>query len=213
MPKGSSPKKKKKAGAAADGASAAEPFDQDEAEAAQAAALLAEVMTFKKPLVERVSLNLDALKVSHPNVVLTPANAVSEELKSKASKWEAWTSAAHEPTFSFTYEVEERLLCTKGKAVVTPVDEDGITTVGTTVFSALCPDGTVVAPITISAGDSVIFMQGFACRWEVIEPMEYQWVYTDAVISSGWAHVWCEHEKELSTHRGRMEQLSHRSPA
>ena len=85
--------------------------------------------------------------------------------------------------------------------------------VGSVIKVATMPAMVQRPPITISAGDSVIFMQGFACRWEVIEPMEYQWVYTDAVISSGWAHVWCEHEKELSTHRGRMEQLSHRSPA
>ena len=44
-----------------------------------------------------------------------------------------------------------------------------------------------------------------ALRWEIIEPMEYQWVYTDAVISYGWSHVWCEAEKQLATNRGRMQ--------
>ena len=209
MPKGTStsPKKKKKLpmAGAADGGASVDSEGQDAAEAAQGAALLAEAMSFRKPLYQRVSLNLEALKVAHPFVVFTPAAAVTNELKGKAAAWQTWKSSDHEPTFSFTYEAEERIVCTKGKAIVTPTDA----AIGEVVFGALCQEGAIVAPITVGPGDAVIFMEGFTCKWEVVEPMEYQWVYTDATIQFGWPHVWCDSEKELSTTRGRA-QLSQR---
>ena len=104
-------------------------------------------------------------------------------------------------TFAFTYEAEERILCTKGRAVITPTDEP----LGTTVYSALCENGTVLQPIELGPGDSAVLMEGFACQWQILEPMEYRWVYTDSVITHGWSHVWCASEEELSTTRGRVQ--------
>ena len=216
MPKGAkskspSKKKKKKPKSISENGSPGSPGDeeseedQDAAEVAAGAALLMEALALKKPLNQRVRLDLTKLKIAHPFIVFTPAVGVSEELKAKAAKWETWTSKADEPTFSFTYDAEERILVTKGKATVTPTEEP----VGSTVYGALCQDGIVVAPQTISAGDSVIFMEGLACRWDILEPLEYKWVYTEAIITCGWSHVWCESEKELSTTRGR-ELLSQR---
>lgn len=208
-PHAGSPEKKKRKAKPKAASASTDPVLTEEDEAAQAAALMAEVFTFRKPLQERVKLNLESLKIAHPLAFVTPAHAVSDELKDKADSWELWTSEdstlCPSPTFEFTYEAEERLVCTKGKAIVTPTDAE----VGSTIYGALCEDGTVVAPITIMVGDSVVFMEGFQCKWEILEPMEYKWVYTEAVIQRGWSHVWCKNEEELSTHRGRIE-LSHR---
>lgn len=185
---------------------------RDEEEAAQGAALLAEAMRgmhFSSPLHERVSLNLDSVTLAHPLVMVTPASAVTDELKAKAAKWEAWDSTNEEPKFTFVYEYEERIFCTKGKAVITPTAGALISPMA--VDSDLSSQATEVKPFTIQAGDSAVLMEGFACTWEIIEPMEYQWVYTGSVVTYGWAHVWCDSEKELGTARGR-ERLGHPQP-
>jgi len=159
-----------------------------------------------RPLRERVTLNLESVMSPHPLAIITPAVAVTDELKNKAATWELWTSSGDEPEFTFTYEAEERIVCTKGKARLTPtagsldsplaIDDD---------LSAANIASKQLKPFTIEAGDSAVLMEGFACKWEILEPMEYHWVYTASVVSFGWAHVWCESEKQIGTTRGRAE--------
>lgn len=65
--------------------------------------------------------------------------------------------------FAFNYNGDyatERILVVCGAATLTP--DDGS------------------APVKLAAGDSVWFHKGFACQWEVTEPMKKHYEYFDA---------------------------------
>lgn len=60
--------------------------------------------------------------------------------------WPVWSCEASE--FPWTYDSRETCLLLEGEVVVTP-------------------DGDV--PVTIKAGDLVIFPSGMSCRWQVLQ--------------------------------------------
>ncbi|KAK3275805.1 hypothetical protein CYMTET_9075 [Cymbomonas tetramitiformis] len=101
-------------------------------------------------------------------VTLIPAAEVSEELQVLAATWPVWDSKTHPQKpkgsgkFSFDYSGDydtERVLITKGRATLTPVNPAG--------GDAIC----------IESGDSVYFHRGFKCNWKVHSPMLKHYAY------------------------------------
>lgn len=93
-----------------------------------------------------------------------PAAGVSEAFKQQAHDWPEWDSTEEPPSmnnkFHFTYEGDhhsERAFVLKGHATLTP--DDGS------------------PPVDLKAGDAVYLNFGFACTWEVHEPMTTKYGY------------------------------------
>jgi len=97
-----------------------------------------------------------------------PAAGVTEQFKDLASKWPIWDSTKHPPEaeenkFHFKYDGDhdtERVLVLSGKCTIKA--DDGIT-----------------PTISINPGDAMYFHKGFACTWEILEPMQTHYGYFD----------------------------------
>ena len=102
-------------------------------------------------------------------ITVTPAADVSDTQREEALAWSSvWDSKTHphEPAdsgkFHFDYadHFQEQVYILEGTAVLTPDDD-------------------AKHPITITAGDFVIFHQGFSCDWHVKVPMRKRFCYFD----------------------------------
>lgn len=63
-------------------------------------------------------------------------------------QWDIWERGVSR--FPWTYDATETCFVLEGEAVVTPDNGD---------------------PVTISAGDLVVFMAGLSCVWEITKPI------------------------------------------
>ena len=91
----------------------------------------------------------------------------TDEQKELAGTWEVWDSTTHpqEPEgsakfhFDYSNNFQERVWVTEGTALLTPDDGSD--------------------PVTITAGEFVVFHQGFKCWWHVTTPMKKHYCYYD----------------------------------
>jgi uncharacterized cupin superfamily protein len=67
---------------------------------------------------------------------------------SNVASWPIWSCDVSE--FPWTYDSSETCYLLEGEVIVTPDD---------------------AAPVTIKAGDLVVFPAGMSCRWNVIAPV------------------------------------------
>jgi uncharacterized cupin superfamily protein len=92
--------------------------------------------------------------------------ATAAQQAAATARWQVWESATHdmdaESRFPFDYgtNFEEHVVVVSGEATLTP--DDGSPT------------------LTIRTGDYVVFHQGFACQWQIIEPVTKMYCYFDA---------------------------------